>query len=200
MHFPRSPVSLMHPNGALLLIAWKCILAYFAPATIHWCLVSLSYPKSIMFLMPVNCFLLLLYATRCIRICLWLETIYSLSTVKNAVSQGGLLPFKSQVNSFGLSCASLAQTRSFFNISTWFSPSANWKAVTPTADLANNNISVFSSNSLAQLHNISNASRLPPNADRCHAVYPYPPVASKKIIPYLKWIELHFFSPDPQFL
>ena len=67
---------------------------------------------------------------------------------------------------------SSAQTHSLFSIPTWFISAANRKAVYLSLVCASNNSSVFSSASLAKLHNVSNAYRLPRLAARCHSLYP----------------------------
>jgi len=78
--FHRPPLPLLYLNVVFLLPnAWRCILPYFGLATLYTCLIPLSQPKSLIYLIPLNCLLPLLGATPCIHTGFWLVKIYSLT-------------------------------------------------------------------------------------------------------------------------
>ena len=82
----------------------------------------------------------------------------------------------------GFSCALFSHTPSFSTTSKWRLFVANSLAVSPCLFFASNNSSMFSPTSLAQLHNVSIACKLPLSAAWCHAVYPYLSVASNNLL------------------
>jgi hypothetical protein len=76
-------------------------------------------------------------------------------------------------NSFGFCCISSDQTPSFCNIYTWVHCAPLCKVVLPSLFWTGYNSCRYNSAPLSQLLNISNASKLPNCAARCHALYPW---------------------------